>query len=320
MPLSTFAEIAAFLRCPRCRASLTADAERCSSATCALSHGTFARCGGEPVLIDSDASIVDVASIRFAGERTEGVVRGILARTVPRNATAARIAASLVREALALAGTRRPRILVVGGGSIGSGLDAFYADDRIDIVAFDVYPSRSTQFVADGHAIPLADASVDGVIVQAVLEHVLDPARVVSEIHRVLRADGLVFADTPFLQHVHEGPFDFTRFTESGHRWLFRRFSLIESGVVAGIGTALAWSVAHAVRSVIPVRGVSSVVRLAMTPVAAIVDRLAKPRHAVDGASSVFFFGRRSDVSILPRDIVSHYGGAQATPVRTEGS
>jgi hypothetical protein len=57
-----------------------------------------------------------------------------------------------------------------------------------------------------------------------------------------------------------------------------------------------------------------------MTPVAAIVDRLAKPRHAVDGASSVFFFGRRSDVSILPRDIVSHYGGAQATPVRTEGS
>jgi SAM-dependent methyltransferase len=276
----------------------------------------FPRCGGEPVLIDSDDSIVDVASIRFAAERPSGIVRAMLDRTVPRNAAASRIASALVREALALAGTRRPRVLVIGGGTIGSGLEDFYADERVDIVAFDVYPSRSTQFVADGHAIPLGDGSVDGVIVQAVLEHVLDPARVVSEIHRVLRADGLVFADTPFLQHVHEGPFDFTRFTESGHRWLFRRFALIESGVVAGVGTALAWSVAHAVRSVIPVRGVSSVVRVAMGPVAAIVDRLAKPRHAVDGASSVYFFGRRSDTSIRPRDIVSHYGGAQAVPVR----
>src|SRR5207237_664581 len=31
----------------------------------------------------------------------------------------------------------------------------------------------------------------------------------------------LVLGDTPFMQQVHEGAYDFTRFALSGHRWLF---------------------------------------------------------------------------------------------------
>ncbi len=57
-----------------------------------------------------------------------------------------------------------------------------------------------------------------------------------AEIHRVLRPGGIVYADTPFLQQVHEGAYDFTRFTDSGHRFLFRRFERIDSGSVAGCG------------------------------------------------------------------------------------
>jgi len=57
-------------------------------------------------------------------------------------------------------------------------------------------------------------------LVQAGLEHVRDLWQVVAEIHRVLKDDGLVYAETPFMQQVHEGPYDFTRFTESGHRYL----------------------------------------------------------------------------------------------------
>src|SRR4029079_11363432 len=89
------------------------------------------------------------------------------------------------------------------------------------------------------------------VLVQAVLEHVLDPARVVGEIHRVLRPDGLVYAETPFLQQVHAGPYDFTRYTSSGHRYLFRSFEEIAAGPVAGPGTQLLWSVDHLMRGVI---------------------------------------------------------------------
>ena len=117
---------------------------------------------------------------------------------------------------------RRPRILVIGGGTVGDGLEELYADRAIDLLAFDVYASANVQLVGDGHPIPLADGTVDGVIIQAVLEHVLEPVVVAGEIHRVLREGGVVYADTPFMQQVHEGAYDFTRFTESGHRYLFR--------------------------------------------------------------------------------------------------
>jgi SAM-dependent methyltransferase len=40
--------------------------------------------------------------------------------------------------------------------------------------------------------------------IQAVLEHALDPPVVVAEIYRVLKPGGLVYADTPFMQRVHE--------------------------------------------------------------------------------------------------------------------
>jgi SAM-dependent methyltransferase len=316
MPILRRVDIVGLLRCPRCRSRLTDDQSACSSPSCDLSRGRFRRVAEQAVLIDADDSIVDPAAVAATPEKPERALSQFLRRLPPGNPVAPRLARRLAQDAAALDPSRRPVVLVIGGGTLGSGLAGLYADPAIDILAFDVYPSLYTQFVADGQAIPLADGSVDGAIVQAVLEHVLEPARVVAEIHRVLRPGGVVYADTPFLQQVHEGPFDFTRFTESGHRWLFRRFELLESGVVAGVGTGLSWSVAHAARSVVPLRGVASAVRLAMTPVAMLLDRAAGRGHAIDGASSVYFYGRRSTQAIRPRDMVDHYRGAQAVPVR----
>lgn len=305
------------LRCPRCKGRLTGDNEACRSPQCNLSAQRFLKCAGQPILIDGDVSIVDPATVKVPAQRPMTSAREILPRLKPRNPVAPRVTKALAAEAAELAKPRRPVVLVIGGGTIGSGLESFYLDALVDIVSFDIFPSAFTQFVADAHEIPLADSSVDAVIVQAVLEHVLEPERVVAEIHRVLRPNGLVYADTPFLQQVHEGPFDFTRFTESGHRWLFRRYSLIESGVVAGVGTQLAWSVAHAARSVLPIKGAHTIVRFAMGPVAWLLDHAARPRQAVDGASSVYFFGRRAAEAIQPRDMLDHYRGAQTKPRQT---
>ena len=96
--------------------------------------------------------------------------------------------------------------------------------------------------ICDAHDIPFADGSFDAVIAQAVLEHVVDPHRCVAEIHRVLNAQGVVYAETPFMQQVHAGRYDFARFTHLGHRRLFRMFQEIDSGAVCGPGMALAWS------------------------------------------------------------------------------
>ena len=113
---------------------------------------------------------------------------------------------------------------------IGSGTDELYSS-KLQIVGTDVYFSPNVDYVADAHYLPFKDAILDGVIIQAVLEHVVEPQLVVSEIHRILKKNGIVYAETPFLQQVHEGAYDFTRFTVLGHRYLFKQFQRIDSAV-----------------------------------------------------------------------------------------
>jgi len=91
--------------------------------------------------------------------------------------------------------------------------EELYADTRTDLLSFDVYASPHVQIVADAHDIPVTSQTFDAIVVQAVLEHVIDPVRVVTEIHRVLRPGGAVYSEVPFLQQVHEGRYDFMRFT-----------------------------------------------------------------------------------------------------------
>jgi SAM-dependent methyltransferase len=206
----------------------------------------------------------------------------------------------------------RPHVLVIGGGTVGQGMEPLYEAEDIAVVAFDIYASPIIHFVADAHDIPLLDQSVDGVIVQAVLEHVLDPAQVVAEIWRVLKPDGLVYAETPFLQHVHEGAYDFTRFTESGHRYLFRRFDLITSGVCGGPGTQLLWSIDYFVRGLFRSWTVGKLAKFAFFWLPWF-DRLIPDDFGSDAASGFYFLGRRSAATLSPHGAVSFYRGAQRT-------
>jgi hypothetical protein len=55
-------------------------------------------------------------------------------------------------------------------------------DRRVRVVGFDVYRSPLSQFIAADHQIPLGSGTVDAVLIQATLEHALDPSQVVTEI------------------------------------------------------------------------------------------------------------------------------------------
>ena len=202
------------------------------------------------------------------------------------------------------------RVLVVGGGENAHQLGRLYDEPSITIVGFDLYASELTQFVADAHQIPLADASVDGVVVQAVLEHVLQPDQVVAEIHRVLKPNGIVYAETAFLQAVHEGPFDFGRFTELGHRWLFRAFIEIEAGAIGGPGLQAVWAADCLSRGLFRSRRAGQRARrLAM--VLNGLDRFIPLAFRVDAAPAVYFMGRRSETELDKHSLVARYRGAQ---------
>ncbi len=304
------------LACPRCHSAVlgNGDGLRCAGVDCRYASETFPVISGIPALVDFERSVLELDRLS-ASEGASEVKRWQLGRWLwkflhPANTTAQAQVARMVTELRAdAAGTGHPpRILVIGGGTVGGGLSEVYDGCSVDLVAFDIYSSPLVQFIGDGHSIPLANGSMDGVIIQAVLEHVLEPTSVTAEIERVLRPGGIVYADTPFLQQVHEGAYDFTRFTDSGHRYLFRRFERIDSGIVAGAGTALRWSIGYFVRALtrsVRLGQIASVLFFWLS----LLDDVLDPRHSLDGASSVFFLGRKTERSISAAEIIDYYQG-----------
>lgn len=67
-----------------------------------------------------------------------------------------------------------------------------------------------------GYRLPFADASVDGVTVLMVLEHTVEPEKILAEAHRVLRPGGRVLVSVPFAFPVHGAPHDYRRWTLGG--------------------------------------------------------------------------------------------------------
>ena len=301
------------LRCPRCSSALRNAWSRpcCSNRACDYSKAGFPTAGPQPVLIDFAASIFERGL--YEGDNGSALDRDIRRRSIGSRLHRLTFGGNPVAAAncmkfidLLKRESRRPVVLVIGGGTIGLGAEELYRDDAIELVGTDVYASPHTELVADAHRLPFEDGVFDGVWVQAVLEHVLEPATVVAELHRVLRLEGLVYAETPFMQQVHEQAYDFSRFTQSGHRWLFRRFSEISAGRVGGAGVALAWSIRYFSRALGAGNKLS---RLIVLPFFWIryLDAFGRGRAAADAASGFFFLGRRSEQAMEPHAMPEYY-------------
>ena len=289
------------LQCPKCGHAPLQAPECRACRTC------FPVVRGQPVLIDFEDSIFrpeEYREERLPEPQSGSRLGRVLAQfTYGENS----VAAGTVTHFRDLLHRReRRRVLVIGGGTVGSGSQSLYEDTALSVIGTDIYPSAHTHLVCDGHKLPFRDGSFDGVFIQAVLEHVLEPHRVVAEIHRVLAPDGIVLAETPFLQQVHLGAYDFTRFTFSGHRWLFRRFAQLDAGLVAGPGIVLLWSIAHFLKSMGLGPKLTAIMTLPFFWLR-LLDRFARPPLALDGASGVYFLGRKSADAVPPRQMLDYY-------------
>ena len=211
-------------------------------------------------------------------------------------------------------GGERARVLIVGAGNGGIGSHVLLDDMRLACVETDVALGPRTQLVCDGHDLPFVDGAFHAVVCQAVLEHVLDPVRVVEEIHRVLVSGGLVYSEIPFMQQVHGGAYDVTRFTLLGHRRLYRCFDELKSGVQGGPGMALGWSVWYFLRTLARTRtgrGLAFMLTRATLFWLKHIDRwLIRRPAAVDAASGTFFLGRRREKAVSDEAILHSYRGA----------
>jgi SAM-dependent methyltransferase len=307
-------ELSDVIRCPRCRSRLNKLDHRlyCYKTSCRYAADGFEQAGNQPVLIDFEQSIFDqprsgdpILSVLPRDEMRTSLRNRVMDFFHGHNPTSGVNSRAMLSAMKAFSPS--PSLLIIGGGSRGAGVETFLQDDSVQVIATDVYGSANTALVTDAHQLPFEDAVFDGVWITAVLEHVLEPKSVVDEIWRVLKPEGLVYAETPFMAPVHEKAYDFTRFTASGHRWLFRGFEQMAAGVGrdSGAGMALAASLRYFVRALLSER-IATLVALPLFGLR-FFDRFAHARPTADAAAGFYFLGRKSRETLSPKDMVGYY-------------
>ncbi len=302
------------LACPRCKHGLAAgDLLVCSN--CGIEYPVV---DGIPVLIDDDRSLFkrdDFVLHRDTtyGKPATGWKKFVLA-LIPSISTNLGSDENFRTFFLHLkAHSARPRVLIIGGAVEGKGLALDPIANDVELVETDVSFGVRTGLICDAHDLPFRSGTFDGVIAQAVLEHVVDPFRCVTEIERVLAPGGLVYAETPFMQQVHMGRHDFLRFSHLGHRRLFRGFAEIDSGAVGGPGTALAWSWAYFLRSIFRGRTMQRAA-FAFGAMTGFYFKyfdyfIASRPGGFDAASCYYFLGSKSEEPLSDQELVKGYLG-----------
>ena len=134
-------------------------------------------------------------------------------------------------------------VLSIGGGpgrenprAINLNIDAF---DDVDLVG-------------DGTNLPLVDSCLDTVTCNAVIEHLPNPAVLISEIYRVLKPGGYVQFMVPFVFPFHEFPVDYQRYTASGLRQMAAGFEEVKLCILTGPTSALLVLIREYLRLLVP--------------------------------------------------------------------
>jgi ubiquinone/menaquinone biosynthesis C-methylase UbiE len=177
---------------------------------------------------------------------------------------------------------KKLNVLIIGSGTLGSGIESFY--NKHNFFGIDIYDSLYVDLICDAHNLPIKSNIFDVVVIQAVLEHVLEPKKVVNEIYRVLKVNGLVYAETPFMQQVHEGKYDFTRWTLNGHNFLFKDFKLLKFGAIGGPFLSLAWSLKYALWSIFRNKILSTIIALPFYIISKFIDNFCDERSSWDSS------------------------------------
>lgn len=271
--------------------------------------------GGIPILINSRKSLFSIDDFlrkkNTTFELRQSKIKKIVGKLTPRISVNIK-AKHNYREMVTLL-PDNSKILVLGGSIKGEGIEEIYSNESYEVIGSDVSFGPYTTVISDAHDIPFEDKTFDGVTVQAVLEHVVEPRRVVDEIYRILKPSGLVYAETPFMQPVHMKQYDFTRFTHLGHRRLFRNFEEIKSGPCGGPGMALAKSYCGFLRSFTESKQLGRVIKIFSHLTSFYLKYfdyflIDKP-GSYDAAAGTFFLGKKSNNPLSDRSLIDSFKG-----------
>lgn len=148
---------------------------------------------------------------------------------------------------------------VIELGALGDGRRA-YASGASEYVVTNI--GEGAPVYLDAANMDLASDSVDAFVCESMLEHVPDPAKVISEIRRVLKPGGKLLMATPWMYPFHEAPGDYLRFSEPALRSLLSGFELAVVEPVGNFWTAFATFAQLKVRPWRPMSKAETLLRL----------------------------------------------------------
>jgi SAM-dependent methyltransferase len=111
-------------------------------------------------------------------------------------------------------------------------LYGFYSGVAESVVCLDWPSTIHSQIHVDCYAdlnrgLPLKANVADTVILSDVLEHVYEHQKLLCEVARIMRNDGVLLLNVPFLYRIHEAPHDYYRYTEFSLRRILAGAGLI---------------------------------------------------------------------------------------------
>lgn len=141
--------------------------------------------------------------------------------------------------------------LWIGGG--GLHLPGFV---NVDIALTD-----GVDLLANASRIPFQSDCCDSIVCPALLEHVPDPEKIVSEMLRVLKPGGEIHAVVPFCHPYHGYPKDYVRFSRDGLTKLFAAYDDVDIGIRTGPTTTILTFITYYSKLFFPVHGGSTLRR-----------------------------------------------------------
>ena len=118
----------------------------------------------------------------------------------------------------------------------------------------DLFAMPGVDVAADAQSLPFRSGLFARIECDAVLEHVRDPAQVMSEMRRVLAPGGYLHLVTPFCHPFHEYPKDYRRFTLDGLKELSAGMSVVAEGWRTGPAATLLVVVVEFAKGLLPWR------------------------------------------------------------------
>lgn len=137
-----------------------------------------------------------------------------------------------IHEFLTKYGFRNAKILNAGSSSTSFGNDC---------VNVDIRQKSGVACICDVHQLPFWESTFDIVLLSAVLQYCQNPYAVASEIYRVLKPNGLVYVDAPFIQPYCPDTPDLFRFTKDALMLIFKKFEIEKCDTSIAGGSSLAF-------------------------------------------------------------------------------